>query len=244
MEPYILVIEGTDGCGKQTQTNLLAEWLEKMNFKYVRQSFPNYSSVSSGPVQMMLNGEIGKQATDLDAYQASTLYAVDRLCTMQKLKQDNPEVEIILFDRYVESNMLYQACKIENLEERDNYIRWLENFEFDTLKLPRANKVIFLDMPVEKSMELVKSRTELKSGTNNDIYEQDVEFMKKTYEAGKYIANKKDWDIINCVDENDNIKSIEQINKEIKKVCCFEIIKSVLDDKTSECPEQEYVNIL
>lgn len=224
MKPYIVVIEGTDGCGKKTQTDLLFDWATLSGLNVVRQSFPNYESKSAAPVQMMLNGELGASASSLDAYQASTLYATDRLCTLTKLKQENPNCNTILFDRYVESNMLYQAGKISNLNERDVFLDWLCDFEFEKLKLPRANKVIFLDMPVEKSLQLAASRGALKAGTSKDIYEQDTAFMHQTYNASKYVAKKYGWDVVSCVNKDGNLKSILDIHNEIKKKCAIEML--------------------
>lgn len=243
MEPYIVVIEGTDGCGKKTQTDLLFKWAKEQNLNVIRQSFPNYDSKSAAPVQMMLNGELGDSADSLDAYQASTLYATDRLCTLTQIKQNHKDCDVILFDRYVESNMLYQAGKIHDEKSRDVFLDWLCDFEFNKLKLPRANKVIFLDMPVEKSMELARNRGELKAGTSKDIYEQDVNFMKQTYNAGKSVAQKFGWDIVPCVDKNGNLKTIETIHNEIKKLCGTQILVATEQNKQNAKKLNENIKI-
>lgn len=214
----IIVIEGTDGSGKQTQTQKLFEQLKNYGQNVIKQSFPNYESSSSGPVKMYLNGELGEHANDLDAYQASALFAVDRLCTLKKLKNHYENGGVILFDRYVESNMVHQAGKIQDEDEREKFLNWLCNLEFNVLKLPKPDAVIFLDMPVQYSKNLANARQGLKAGTKRDIHEQDEEHLLNAYNAGKQVASKYGWKVVKCVDEKGKIKSIEQINEEIMKI--------------------------
>lgn len=222
---YIVVIEGTDGCGKQTQTSKLHDRLVEMGYSVKRQSFPAYSSPSSGPVKMYLGGELGSNDMSLDAYQASSLYAVDRLCTYYKdLKDFYDAGGIILFDRYVSSNMLHQAGKISDLNERDKFLKWLDELEFDTLKLPRANKTIFLDVPVEISYKLASARAEQKSGEKKDIHELSPDHLQRSYEAGKYVADKYGWTVIPCTD-GEQLRSIEDIHEDIFEAVSKELPK-------------------
>ena len=212
---YIIVIEGTDGCGKQTQTSKLFDRLVQDGYKVKRQSFPNYASPSSEPVKMYLGGELCDTSNGLDAYQASALYAVDRLCTYHKdLKEFYENDGVIVFDRYVESNMLHQAGKIQDTEEREKFLSWLYNFEFNELKLPKANQVVFLDIPPQVSMQLANARENLKVGKSKDIHEQDPEHIINAYNAGQYVSTKYNWSRINCMD-NDRLKSIDEISDEV-----------------------------
>lgn len=218
---YIVVIEGTDGSGKQTQAAKLYEKLKAQGHNVIRQSFPNYDSQSSAPVKMYLGGELCDRADEMDAYQTSSLFAVDRLCTyMKDLKVHYEAGGIIILDRYTQSNMLHQAGKIKDIAQRDKYLDWLDNFEFNELKLPRADKVIFLDVPPEVSMRLARERGELKVGKTKDIHEQDSNHLIDAYNSGKYVAQKYDWDIIDCV-SNGNIKSIEEIHELICQTIDF-----------------------
>lgn len=208
----IIDIEGTDGSGKKTQTLKLKEYLESKGKKVKLVSFPNYESNSSAAVKMYLNGEIGFTGKDcLDGYQTSTLYAVDRLITMSKIKLE--DYDYILFDRYVPSNMIHQSTKVENDLYVDSFLEWLEEFEYGKLKLPKPDKILFLDMPVEYSSKLSKERGEFKSGTAKDILEQDKNHIKKAYVRAKYVAEKFNWLTIPCVDKT--LKSIDEIHKEI-----------------------------
>jgi dTMP kinase len=212
---YIIAVEGTDGSGKKTQVDKLYERLNTLGYNVKRHSFPNYNSLSSAPVQMYLNGEFGSKDSSLDSFQASVLYAVDRLCTYQKdLKEFYENGGVILLDRYVQANMIHQACKIGEKEKVDEFLNWLDKLEFGDLKLPRADKVFFLDMPTEFSMKLAQSREEFKSNTKKDIHEQDPEHLKRAYKMANYVSDKYNWIKITCV-ENDSIKSIDEIHNEI-----------------------------
>lgn len=212
---YIIVIEGTDGSGKRTQTEKLYNRLLSEGYNVRMQSFPNYDSPSASPVKMYLNGEFGSDDKSLDAYQASSLYAVDRLCTYNKdLKNFYENDGIIIFDRYVESNMLHQAGKIRDEVETDKFLDWLDELEFGTLKLPRANKVIFLDVPVEISMNLAKARGEYKSSTEKDIHESSEGHLLNAYNSGKFVSKKYNWEVIDCV-YNGEIRAIDDIAEKI-----------------------------
>jgi len=212
----IIVIEGTDGSGKQTQSERLYEELLNEGYKVKKLSFPNYSSPSSEPVKMYLSGELGENAKDVDAYQSSALFAVDRLCTMLSLKDFYNDGGIIILDRYVQSNMVHQAGKIKDLKARDEFLDWLNEFEFGRLKLPKEDLVIFLDMPVEISKKLANGRETLKVGKAKDIHEKDAEHLRDAYEAGKYVAKKYNWKTIECFD-GENIKTIDEIHKLVVK---------------------------
>ena len=208
----IIVIEGTDGSGKQVQSKLLCERLNIDGKTTVLQSFPNYESPSSGPVKMYLNGELSEKAEEIDAYQSSVLFAVDRFCTMKKWREVYENGGIIVLDRYVQSNMIHQACKISNLEEREKFLNWLDKFEFGLLKLPKPDKIFFLDVPPKVSQALREARAINKNGEAKDIHEQDAKYLENAYNAGKWVSEKYAWERIDCVDENGKLKSIENIH--------------------------------
>ena len=219
MKGIIISIEGTDGAGKHTQQQLLLKDLKELKYSVLDQSFPNYASNSSAPVKMYLSGELGASANCMDAYQASVLYAVDRLCTYKKSIEEHYENgEIILFDRYVQSNFIHQCSKIDDEDKKMEFLKWEEELEYDTLGLPKPDLIFFIEMPVEKSMELARARAEYKTGESKDIHEEDSSYMTTSYNNGLFLAKKLGWNIIHCVDENDNIKSIDAIHEEIMKI--------------------------
>ncbi len=230
----IICIDGTDGCGKQTQTTLLFEALQNLGYKVYRKSFPNYESRSSEPVKMYLGGAFGDNANCFDAYQASSLFAVDRLCTYHsEIKQHYENGEIVILDRYVSSNMLHQACKIHDLRERDRFLDWLNRLEFTELKLPKPDIVLFLDVPVETSKKLANARKDLKNNEAKDIHEQDVKHLQSAYEAGKYVAKKYGWQTINCVDSVGNLLTREAIhNKILQAISLNDIISLDSENET------------
>ena len=216
MKGTIISIEGTDGSGKHTQQQLLLESLKSLGYSVFDQSFPNYDSGSSAPVKMYLSGELGEGANGLDAYQASALYAVDRLCTYkQKIEPHYKNGEIILLDRYIQSNFIHQCSKIDDKQKKLEFIKWEENFECENLGLPRPDLIFFIEMPVEKSIELAHSRPDYKNGKKRDILEEDPTHLKKSYNNGLTLAKELGWTIIHCTDENNNLKTIDKIHQEI-----------------------------
>ncbi len=211
-------IEGTDGSGKKTQIQKLYNYLKEKGEDVHVVSFPDYDSPSSGPVKMYLSGEFGDDPNVLDAYQASTLYAADRICKMTKLLRELKPDSIILFDRYVQSNMLHQAGKIQGRKERANFARWVDDFEFNILKLPRTDKVIFLDLPASKAMELISQRGQLKIGDeyDKDIHEANYNHLLNAYNAGLEASEIFGWSNIKCLNEFDELLSPDEIHEKIK----------------------------
>ena len=213
----LFVIDGTDGSGKQTQFQKLQERLDEEKIGYRTVSFPNYDSPSSSLVKMYLSGEFGKNAKDVSPYIASTFYAADRYATFKTGYQEYYDNGgIILADRYTTANMVHQAGKISDEEERQKFLDWLWEFEFEMYGLPVPSEVFFLNMPVEKSLELMKNReNKFTKQEQKDIHESDVNHLKDAHNAACYVAKKYDWYEINCVDEKDNIRTIEDIHEQI-----------------------------
>ncbi len=212
----LFVIDGTDGSGKQTQFEKLKERLIKDRIEYKIVSFPNYDSPSSSLVKMYLSGEFGKDAKKISPYIASTFYAADRYATFQIGYKDYYENGgIILADRYTTANMVHQAGKIENKEERKKFLDWLWNFEFNLYGLPTPTQVFFLNMPVEKSLELIKNReNKFTHEEQKDIHESDKQHLIDSYNAACEVAKNYNWYEVKCVKEN-KIRTIEDIHEEI-----------------------------
>ncbi|MBR4111264.1 MAG: thymidylate kinase [Clostridia bacterium] len=213
----IFVIDGTDGSGKQTQLEKLCEAFDRENIEYAKFSFPRYDNPSSSLVKMYLGGEFGTDAQAISPYTASTFYALDRYaCYMQEMKAAIESGKVIILDRYTTANMVHQAGKIKDIEERDKFLDWLYNFEFKDLGLPIPTEVFFLDMPIEKSEELMKNRlNKINNETQKDIHESNKEHLEAAYDAGMYVAKKYNWNHIKCCDEENNIRTIENIHSEI-----------------------------
>lgn len=220
----IIVIEGTDSSGKETQTKLLYERIKKLHDKTIKISFPNYDSPASEPVKMYLAGNFGKDATKVNPYPVSTMYAIDRYASFkQDWEKFYKDDYIIITDRYVSSNMIHQASKFTNIEDKEKYLEWLEDLEYEKMEIPRAEKIIFLKMPIEKAKILMAERkNKITGNTNKDIHEKNEEYLKSSYNNACEISKRYSWSEIDCV-ENDEIKSIEKINDEI-----FNEIKEII----------------
>lgn len=208
----IIDIEGTDGSGKKTQTDLLYNKLVSLGKKCLKISFPNYDSPSSAPVKMYLGGELGNSSSCLNPYQASSLFAVDRLITLKKI--DLNAYDFVLFDRYVPSNMIHQSTNLKSLKEMDDFLDFIDDFEYNKLELPRPDLTIFLNVPVEVSFRLAKERINLKNGLDKDILE-NIEHLERAYNSANYVARKFNWLTIDCVDNLNDLKSVQAIHDEI-----------------------------
>ena len=215
----LFVIDGTDGSGKQTQFEELKKRLDRENIEYKTVSFPNYDSPSSSLVKMYLSGEFGEDPKAVNAYVASTFYAADRFATFKKNYEEYyKNGGIILADRYTTANMVHQAGKIKDEEERTKFIDWLFNLEFGIYNLPVPTKVFFLNMPTETAQELMKNReNKFTHDTKKDIHERDEAHLKDAYNAACSLATKYGWCEIKCV-EDGRLKTREEIHGEILNV--------------------------
>ena len=212
----LFVIDGTDGSGKQTQFQKLQESLTKDGIDYKVVSFPNYDSPSSSLVKMYLSGEFGENAKEISPYIASTFYAADRYATFQKgYKKYYEDGGIILADRYTTANMVHQAGKIKDEGEREKFLNWLWDFEFNLYGLPVPSEVFFLNMPIENAVDLIKNReNKFTHQDKKDIHERDINNLKDAYEAACDVSKKYNWYEIKCV-KNNEIRTIEDIHQEI-----------------------------
>lgn len=216
MKGKLIVIEGTDCSGKETQSNLLIEKLKKENIRIEKFSFPNYNSptgkIIGGPYlgkSYICEGWFEEGAPNVDPKVSALYYAADRLYNIDKINflLDNG-VNVIL-DRYVFSNMAHQGGKIENEKERNEMYEWLENLEFNLLNLPKPDIGLFLHMPFECSLELKKNREE-----ELDQNEKDKNHLINAENAYKEVAKKYDFYTIEC-NEGSRIKTIEEINEDL-----------------------------
>lgn len=215
MGKIIVVESNTDGAGKQTQTEEIYKYLKEKGEKVVKFSFPNYNSDSSYFVKKYLNGEFGDDAKNINPYIASTFFAVDRYLTyIKEIKKYYDEDYYILMDRYVTSNIIYQAAKMENKNKIDEFINWNKELEYNKYNLPKPNYVIFLYMDLKESEKLRKSRKAKLEG--KDIHEQNNEYLKKVSDNSLYICETEKWIKIECV-KNDKLKEILEIKEEILK---------------------------
>ena len=209
----LIVIEGTDGSGKSTQFKLLVERLQQEARPFKRLVFPRYSEESSALIRMYLGGQFGTNPSDVNAYAASAFYAVDRFASY---KQDwgkwYEDGGLVISDRYTTSNAVHQTSK-EPAEKQDDFLKWLYEFEYDRLQLPRPDLVIYLDMPTDYTEKLMRHR-EAETNTKADIHEKDMAYLATCRETGRTAAQYYGWKIITCVRDG-QMRSIEDIHEEI-----------------------------
>ena len=211
----LITIEAGDGSGKATQTRALMEHLVKDGYRVVKVEYPDYKSDSSALVKMYLGGEFGEHAEDVDAYGASTFFAVDRYASFHlNWKQAYDEGAIILADRYTTSNMVHQAVKLTDPIEREEFLTWLWDFEFGKLKLPVPDVVVYLDMDPEVSDRLINERAAHNADRKKDIHEKDTNYLHRCHDAYNWVAAKYGWKKVVC-SKDGQPRSIEEIHKDV-----------------------------
>lgn len=234
MEGKLIVIEGTDCSGKETQTKKLLEKLNENNIKTYYFSYPNYSS----PTGKIIGGPyLGKEeigpcwfkegAVKVDPYVSSLYYAADRKYNIDSILHLLNNGSNVILDRYVYSNMAHQGSKLESPLERKEIYHFLETLEFDLLKLPEPDIKVFLHMPNKYAMMLKKNRSSI------DEHEKDENHLLKAEKTYIEIADIYDFKTIECV-SNDSIRPIEDINNEL-----FEYVLSRGFYNGNNCPSRE-----
>jgi len=216
MKGRVIAIEGVDASGKETQSKALYKRLKEEGYNVIRISFPDYASESSALVKMYLSGAFGEDPSDVTPYVASTFYAADRFASFKtKWHAHYAAGGIVIADRYATANMIHQASKIESLDEKEAFLSWLWQLEYEIYKIPEPDMVFFLDMPPDVSYRLMQSRDNKITGQQEkDIHEKDQVYLKKSYENAHFISERYHWNIINCAPDN-QLKSIEEIHAQL-----------------------------
>ena len=213
MNGKLIVFEGTDGSGKSTQFKLLCDRLAGQGTQFHRLVFPQYSEPSSALLRMYLNGEFGSHPTDVNPYAASTFYAVDRYAAWKKVWGEHYRAgELILSDRYTTSNAVHQGGKLSE-GDQPAFFDWLFDFEYQKLGLPQPDLVIYLDMPTEQSLRLLRSREA--ATTKGDIHEVDPDYLALCRQTALRAAAHYGWQRIPCVDGQGQLRTIADIHQEI-----------------------------
>lgn len=209
----LIVLDGLDGSGKSTQLERLNGYFAEKGVQYRQISFPDYDQPSSALVSMYLRGEFGGSAAAVNAYAASSFYAVDRYASFKKFWQEAYESgRLILAARYTTSNAIHQMSKLPR-EEWDTYLTWLEDYEYRLLGLPRPDRVLFLDMPLDISQRLLSERYG-GAEEKKDIHERDMAYLKTCRESALYAAERLGWQVISC-GENGEAFSVEAITRKL-----------------------------
>ena len=217
----LVVFEGIDGSGKSAHYRRVCTRLEAEGINYNHIVFPRYDNESSALIRMYLNGDFGNNPNDVNAYAASTFYAVDRFAAYRSdWGKAYNSGEFILSDRYTTSNAVHQGAKLSD-DELPALFEWLYDFEYIKLGLPKPDLVIYLDVDLETSLRRMKHRQE-KTNTTADIHEKDVKYLQNCLRVADKAADYYNWKRIPFL-KNGFEREIDEKHEEI-----YAAIKSAL----------------
>lgn len=212
----LIVIEGLDGSGKATQAELLYKTLQKKGVSARKVSFPNYASDSSAPVRMYLRGDFGTDPYDVNAYAASSFYAVDRYAGY---KSDWGKFYdgggVVIADRYTTSNAIHQCSKLPE-EAWDGFLQWLFHYEYELLGIPAPDAVLYLQVDPEVSQRLMAGRY-AGDEAKKDIHERNVAYLQQSARAAAFCAERLGWQVVRC-SEDGAMRSVEEIRAQILQI--------------------------
>lgn len=217
-----IVLEGLDGSGKGTQTALLKDHFKSLGKRVRVVDFPAYNSEGCALVKLYLDGKLGDNPDDTNAYAASMFFAADRYVSyVTSWREDylDPDT-ILLANRYTTANAYHQLSKMPE-DAWDAFLAWLWDFEFGKLGLPKPDRVILLDMPESVSSAMVRHRSEA-TGQKMDIHEKDEEYLLRCRRAAAYTAEKCGWTVIPCAAEG-------AVKPDARETIAGRIWKSVAD---------------
>lgn len=218
----LIVLEGIDGSGKSSQYKLLCERMKSDGIDYNHIIFPRYWEPSCALINLYLQGKFGSDPNDVNAYTASTFYAVDRFASYRDdwgEKYENGA--LIISDRYTSSNAVHQGSKLPE-GELPAFFTWLADLEYDKMELPRPDLVIYLDVDIDTSLARMKRRQDA-TDTKADIHERNVGYLTRCLRTADIAADYFGWTRIKqkCGDVE---RSMEDINDEI-----YSAVRAVLD---------------
>lgn len=221
---FFITLDGLDASGKETQSDLLCSALQKQGYQVRALSFPMYGHPGAVPVELYLNGTLGAQPEDTNAFAASTFFSVDRYISYRtdwKKDIDDPNT-IVVSNRYTTANAVHQLSKLPK-EQWSSFLDWLWDFEFNKLGLPLPDMIFYLEMHPDISMRLLAHRTE-ETGRKQDIHETNKTHLIKSYEAAQYASDTLGWNRIVCHADNEP-RPISDIHSEIMALVTGELLK-------------------
>lgn len=208
----LIVFEGIDGSGKTTQLNLLLKYLKSKSIPHETIDFPQYKNNFFGQTaRRYLTGEFGNNKS-VNPYLVSLIFAMDRSSVRGQINSWLRDGKIVLANRYATSNMAHQAAKLPG-NEREKYLKWEQELEYRVNKIPKENKVIFLDLPVSAAQKLLAKRGKM------DMHEIDESYLTETRNVYEILCREnKHWSKIDCIDSNKSIRSPNEIHNKVLEV--------------------------
>ena len=217
MKGKLIVIDGTDGCGKATQAQKLIERLRAEGRQTETLDFPQYYNNHLGNiVGCFLRGDFG-DPTETNPYLASIIYAADRFESSAKIKKWLTGGKIVVLDRYVSANQIHQGGKIRNNEQRETFLKWLDRVDHSVFGIPRPDIIIYLDVPAQAAQKLIetKSRRRYLNGAQKDRSESNVAHqLDARAQCLRLVSTMNNWQRIIC-EENGRLLSIDAIHERI-----------------------------
>ena len=217
MNGKLIVLEGIDGSGKSSQYELICKKLNADGIKFYNTDFPRYDKESSALIRLYLNGEFGTDPEDVNAYAASTFYAVDRYASYKDDWGKFYESGTLIFsDRYTTSNAVHQGCKVPT-DQLNDYFSWLRDFEYLKMGLPQPDLVLYLDIP----LELAEKRRHIREAeglSKADIHEKDSEYLAKCLKTADMACRFFNWKRVASLNSDGSERSIDDINEEIYSI--------------------------
>ena len=212
----LIVLEGIDGSGKSAQYRRLCARMENDGIAYNHIVFPRYDKESSALIRMYLSGQFGENPGDVNAYAASTFYAVDRYASY---RTDWGEIYekggIILSDRYTTSNAVHQGSKLPD-DQLPAFFDWLQDLEYEKLGLPKPDLVIYLDVDLETSLARMRRRQQ-KTHTSADIHEKDKDYLSRCLHTAEMAAEHYGWTRIPFLKDGKE-RDVDEKNREIYSI--------------------------
>jgi dTMP kinase len=212
-----IVIDGTDGSGKATQTKLLVKRLQKIGKKVRMEDFPQYGQKSAGPAEDYLNGIYGT-AEQLGPYIPSVFYAVDRFAAKDRINKHLDAGFIVISNRYVSANMGHQGGKLENSFQRHKFFTWLFKLEYSFFQIPKPDLTLILHVPAKTAQKLVdkKGRRFYIGSKKRDLHEKDLKHLLAAEQTYLEISKEFNYPLIECV-KDENLLRIDEIHELIWK---------------------------
>ncbi|MBR3182454.1 MAG: hypothetical protein IKF56_07455 [Eggerthellaceae bacterium] len=213
MSAKLIAIEGLDGSGKETQTNLLKAALQQRGFNVGSVSFPRYGQPSAAPVEHYLSGGYGENAADVNAYAASSLFAVDRLASyLGEWHDEFHGSDYFIADRYTTSNAIHQLSKLP-YDQWEAFSSWLFDHEFGKLALPKPNAVVYLRLDLATSQALLERRYG-GDASRRDVHERDLGYLERSRQAAEWCAERFGWLTVECARDG-KLRDRDDVHDEI-----------------------------